>query len=383
LGFAAAIEQLDSAVAANPYLASTYSMLAWAHIRLGNAADAREALDRYARYGRPQPEEDFSMLQVLGLAWQARFAWDEFNKEVGGAIRSAGGIPSLAQTVRLGLAFGVPDAQEAIGQGLERARDPDIRVIGLTAQVPVMLSKGRVAEAIAHLEEAALASGDQEHAFQAAQWALVLPAIGVPGIPPEAGGAARTRMSSWASAGPRVARARWALLLDAIGADTASVERRLGDLAEAPGAPALVDLGTALVRAMRGDTAGALRLSDSLTLRVVAAQVADPLQRAVLFLSRGRWLAGSDREGADAAWRWYENADLVGWPEGALQAAELDWALETYARYLRARLAHGATDTARACAILPDAVARWADADSAYAPARAALERWARACGTP
>jgi hypothetical protein len=177
-----------------------------------------------------------------------------------------------------------------------------------------------------------------------------------------------------------VVRARWALLLDAIATDTASVERRLADLAEAHDAPALVDLGTALAHAMRGDTAAALGLSDSLLLHVVAAAIADPLQRAVLFLARGRWLAERDPDGADTAWRWYENADLVGWPVGHLQAAELDWALETYARYLRAGLARGSRDAQRACAILPDAVQRWAQADSAYATMRATLDAWAREC---
>jgi len=177
-----------------------------------------------------------------------------------------------------------------------------------------------------------------------------------------------------------VTRARWALLLDALATDTSAVQRLLADLAEAGGAPALADLGTALLHAVRGDTAGALQLSDSLTLYVVAAEVADPLQRAVLFLSRGRWLAGRDRERADAAWRWYENADFVGWPQGHLQAAELDWALEAYARFLRAGLARDGRDAARACAILPDAIARWSKADSAYAPLRATLDGWAREC---
>jgi len=381
-GFATAIGQLDSAAAANPFLASTYSMLAWAHIRAGNAAQAREALEKYAKHGRPQPEEDFSMLDVLQLAWAARFAPDVFDQKMREIAQSPGGLPSLAQAVRLGLAFGIPGAQASIGHRLEAAPDPGLRLLGLTAQVPALLSEGRVAEALAHLEESARASGDQEYAFQAVQSALILPAIEVPGVPPDARGAARTLMRGWAAAGQRMARARWALLLDALATDTSSAERLLADLAEAPAAPALVDLGTALVHAMRGDTAAALRLSDSLTPHVVAAEIADPLQRAVLFLSRGRWLVGRDREGADAAWRWYENADFVGWPVGHVQAAELDWALETYARYLRAGLARDSRDAERACAILPDAVARWAQADSAYAPLRATLDGWAGECRT-
>lgn len=378
LGFAPAIAQLDSAVVVNPYLASTYSMLAWAHIRLGNAAEAREALDRYDTYGRHQPEENFSMLQVLELAWLARFDPRAFAQQLGPTARSAGGLPSLAQTVRLGLAFGIPEAQQAIAHALEA--EPDHRLIGVTAQAVALLSRGRITEALGHLEEAARVSGDQEYAFEAAQWALVLPVIGVPGVPAATRAEARARMSGWASVGPRAARARWTLLLDAIVADSAAADRRLADLAATPGAAALAGLGTALTRAGAGDTLGAIRLSDTLMLHVVAAEVADPLQRAVLFLSRGRWLADRDRARADAAWRWYENADLVGWPEGYLQAAELDWALETHARFLRARAARAAGDPVGACVLLRDGVARWTGADSAYASLRDTLQAWARAC---
>jgi hypothetical protein len=381
LGFDRAIAELDSAVAVNPYLAATYSMLAWAHIRRGDSARAREALEQHHARGLLEPEAGFSMASVLDLARLARFDYPEFLRALSATARTPDGPGSLAQAVRLGLAFGIPDAQNVIGHGLEEESSNDsLRLIGLTAQAPALLSKGLVVQALAHLTESARASGDQEYAFQAAQWALILPALEVPGVPPNMRVEARTQMRGWAAAGQRVGRARWTLLLDALATDTSSAERLLTDLAEAAGPPALVDLGAALLLAARGDTAGALRLSDRLTLHVVAAEVADPLQRAVLFLSRGRWLAGRDRERADSAWRWYENADLVGWPVGHLQAAELDWALETYARYLRAGLAREGRDAERACAILPDAVARWAWADSTYATLRATLDGWARAC---
>lgn len=379
MGFDSAITVLNGAVQANPYLAATYSMLAWAHIRRGDSARAREALDQYRARVR-DPDAGFSLVSVLELARLARFDVAEFGRQLNATARTRDGPGLLAERVRLGLAFGVPDAQDMIGHGLEDLGDDGLRLIGLTAQAPAQLSKGRVAEALAHLDEAARVSGDSEFAFQAAQWAVVLPALGVPGVAPDARTAARARLSAWASAGARVTRARWTLLLDAIAVDTTLVEGRLADLAESPEAPALVDLGTALVLAMRGDTTGALRLADSLTNHVVAAQVADPLQRAVLYLSRGHWLAGRHADRADAAWRWYENADFVGWPQGHLQAAELDWALETYARYLRASLAHAARDADRVCGLAPEAIVRWANADPSYAPLLDSLAWWTRAC---
>jgi hypothetical protein len=283
--------------------------------------------------------------------------------------------------VRVGLALGIPDAQDVIGQHLvEAAPDVAVRLLGLVARAPALLSQGRVAEALASLEEAGRVSGDAEYPFQASQWAVILPALGVPGVAPDARSAARARLSDWAAAGTRVTRARWTLLLDAVATDTALAERRLADLAESADAPALVDLGTAIVLAMRADTTGALRLADSLVNHVVAAQTADPLQRAVLYLSRGHWLARRNAERADAAWRWYENADFVGWPQGHLQAAELDWALETYGRYLRAGLADATDDPDRMCSLAPDAIARWEGADPSYAPLRDSLVGWTRAC---
>jgi hypothetical protein len=62
--------------------------------------------------------------------------------------------------------------------------------------------------------------------------------------------------------------------------------------------------------------------------------------------------------------------DVAGWPSGAPQAGEIDWALENHGRYLRASLAHDAGEQARVCHLLRDVAARWRDAEPAYAQLR-------------
>jgi tRNA A-37 threonylcarbamoyl transferase component Bud32 len=375
-----AIAALDSAAAANPYVASTYSMLAWALTRRGEPERARLALAAHAEIARAQPEGDFCMGCVLDLAWDERFLPPaDAARERTEVFSSPDGPSSLVRAVRLGLSFGLPDAQYAIGEQLAALPDGRMRTIGLTAQALSLLAGGRVAAALARLDDAGRVAGDPEFGFAAAQWRVLLPALGVPGVTEPERAAGRARVEGERDP-QRTARANWTLLLDALARGTPDVETHRQVLHAAPGATGLRALSDALVLAAQGDTTRALALTDSLRHHVLAASVEDPMQRAVLFLRRGEWLARREPEAADAAWAWYENADLAGWPDGHPQAAELDWALETFARVQRARLARASRGPAAACRFLPDAVARWAGADAAYRPLRDELSAWMAAC---
>lgn len=379
-GLDSAVVALEDAAAANPYVASTYSMLAWAFTRRGDRAPAESALAAHARIARAHPESDFDMQAVLSLAFAERFlpptAADREREEV---LRSPAGTPSLARAVRLGLAFGIPHAQYVIGGKLATLPDAGAQMSGLTAQALALLTEGRVAAALDKLDAAGRVTGNHELAFQAAQWRVILPALGVPGV--SAGERLAGRASIARERDPaRAARVHWTLLLDALAGGPPEVNAQLHALDTIPGSGGLRALGLALVLAARGDTTRAVALTDSLRNHVLAGGVQDPLQRAVLFLRRGQWLAGRRPDAADAAWRWYENADLAGWPEGAPQAAELDWALEPFARYRRARLAQASGDAASACRVLPDAARRWEAAEPPYATLRGDLSAWMAAC---
>ncbi|MDH4045217.1 MAG: protein kinase [Gemmatimonadota bacterium] len=382
LGLDSAVAALRSAAKANPYVASTYSMLAWALTRLGDGPGTRAALDAHAGLARAQPEEDFSMGSVLELAWAERFRPPaEAAQARTQVLTSPDGMQSLARAVRLGLSFGLPDAQRDIGQQLERLPDARARVNGLLAQALAHLASGHVDTALRAFDDAAGAAGDPELAFEAAEWRLILPALGLPGIPERDRATARDQLRQLRG-GVHAARAEWALLLDGLSRSASDAASHQAALDTLVGAPGLRVLGDALIHAVRGDTARALALTDSLRHYVLVADVEDPLERVVLFLHRGRWLAARNADAADAAWRWYENADLAGWPQGYPQAAELDWAFETFARYERAHLAVVSGNMSRACGLIPEALRRWANADPVYEPLRKDLHAWAAMCPT-
>jgi len=385
-GLDSAIAALELATRGTQY-ASTYSMLTWAYTRRGDSARARNALASYVRIAPSQPVEGFDMKSVLDLAWDMRFLPDEeWNDTLRQVLNNPEGPGSLVRAVRLGLAFGVPRAQFAVGRYLDLnpTQNAAVQTQGLTTESLALLAMGQPREALGKLEQATRVSGDDEYAFQAQEWRLALPALGVPGFPRDSQVQARATMAHAAGNGPRAGRARWMLLLDALAiGDTGRAASWLARLDSTPGPAALHAVGTALLLAASGDTSEAIRFSDSLVLHTLVADVADPLHRVVLYLSRGRWLASRDPTAADAAWRWYENADLEQWPGGPPQAAELDWALEAFARSLRVRLALDVGDRRRACAILPQLEAYWAGGDSAYVARTKQLRASAGACGKP
>jgi tetratricopeptide (TPR) repeat protein len=183
LGLDSAVAVLRSAATANPYVASTYSMLAWALTRLGDGPGTRAALDAHAGLARAQPEADFSMGSVLELAWVERFqppaAAAQARQQV---LTSPDGMESLARAVRLGLSFGLPDAQREIGRVLAVRPEPGARMVGLIAQALADLAAGRVVTALRHFDDAVGATGDPELAFEVAEWRVILPVLGLPSL---------------------------------------------------------------------------------------------------------------------------------------------------------------------------------------------------------
>jgi len=379
-GLDTAITVLQEAATANPHMASTLANLVWGLTRQGDSAAAASALATHESLTQAQPDTDFCMQCVLQLAWAERFlSAAAAGRERDEVFASPDGLTSIARAVRLGLAFGIPAAQVEVGTQLAELDNPGARTIGFTAQALALLAQGRVTTALDRLEAAGRAAGDPEYAFEANQWRVILPALGVPGVPAADREAGRAALAQ-AGSGPWGARAHWSLLLDAVARGAPDGDTHADALDTMPGGGGLRALGRALRLAARGDTAGAVALADSLRYHVLARDIEDPLERAVLFLRLGEWLQGTRPEAADAVWRWYENADFLGWPEGHPQAADLDWALETFARYRRARLARASGRSAHACGLLPDAVRRWANADASLQPLRDELSAWHREC---
>ena len=132
--------------------------------------------------------------------------------------------------------------------------------------------------------------------------------------------------------------------------------------------------------AARGNWTGALAATEP-ALAFDSAGRGDAFLRAALHLQRGAWLERAGRaEEADRSWLWYENLDVVGWPSAAAQAAEVDWALATYARSQRARLALMEGDQPEGCALAESVADAWSNAEPPVAAAGRDLAALAQSC---
>jgi hypothetical protein len=125
---------------------------------------------------------------------------------------------------------------------------------------------------------------------------------------------------------------------------------------ETPAGLRLAQLLAALHAGATRDFRNAIRLSDSLLQFDSHGGPGDPFARALLHIQRSKWHhALGDLASAEADLTWAENQDLVGWPSGAAQAAEIDWAFTIYALLQRANIARARGADPDACALLSQA----------------------------
>ena len=88
-------------------------------------------------------------------------------------------------------------------------------------------------------------------------------------------------------------------------------------------------------------------------------------------MKRAEWLEDiGNPEASDSARLWYEHFEARSIPKEEATAADIDWALGTFARWLRGARAAERGDRRAACTHLPRLVELWEDADSQYAPLR-------------
>jgi len=120
--------------------------------------------------------------------------------------------------------------------------------------------------------------------------------------------------------------------------------------------------------ASAGQPAAALALTDTVDVDAVARTL-DPFFRAVAHLRRAAWRAQiGDVAGSRSELLWHQHADLVGLPTGLPQAAEIDWAFGTLARWRLARLLDGAgsVGSGEACGAYAAVVRLWSHAPAPY-----------------
>jgi tRNA A-37 threonylcarbamoyl transferase component Bud32/tetratricopeptide (TPR) repeat protein len=352
-----AIAMLRRAVALDSSLAPAHEHLAWALIRSGHREEARASLNALHRVAGRDEESEIYLPAFLELAHALRFTPDPalLNHP---ALRSQVGLGVAA---RGGLSVEMPELEVQLGARLSRlpAAPSALHGSGHVAQALGLIALGRPAAALSHFDSAAgLLSDGDEARLQSAQWRVLLPALGVPGVPEAEVVAGRRRLE--ATSGDRSA---WTLALEAYGrGDTAAASHwhdRVG-----PDTP--LDL---FLRALRAARAGrfeeALRISEPALAFDSAGSAGDPFFRSALHLERGGWRqASGDPAGADAEWLWYEGLDVVGWPSGVVQAGEVDWALGPYARVRRSSVT---PDAGQRCRLTAEALAMWTQPEPAVA----------------
>jgi tetratricopeptide (TPR) repeat protein len=367
-----AAEMLKRAVSADSTLAPAWEHLAWARIRLGDADRADSALTQLERWaGRPEGSE-IHVPTFIRMAYALRFGGAAAQDQVIGSLSRS--PEQLVLAARGAISFELPAAQVALGTMLAHSDlTPEAQASGFIGRGVALVTLGRPAEAQASFDSAgALFPDPSEARLQAAQWRVIPAALGVPGWSEEERERGRLALRAMTSDKAVGARAAWSLALDA---------RARGDTAAAANyAEGLASLLSGMDSAARGNWGGALAASEP-ALALDSAGRGDPFLRAALHLERGAWLESAGHaEDADRSWLWYENLDLVGWPSAAAQAAEVDWALATYARSRRARLALTTGKQAAGCVLAESVADAWSSSEPAVAAAGRDLAALAQTC---
>lgn len=373
-----AIRMLELAVELDSSLAPAHEHLAWALIRSGHQDQARERLASLHRVAGKPEESEIYLPALLSLAFAMRF-----QQQAGDPDTSLLQSPSvLGLAARGALSFDMPQVQAELGKRLAKLPSvpSPLHGSGEVAQGVALMALGRPAEAFAHFDAAARLLPQRDEArLQAAEWRVLPAALGLPGVPPGEIERGRQELALLVKDSALGERAAWALALDAL---------RRADAITASGWTRRVDSATPLawsLQAMRQALSSrfesALASSEPALAFDSAGRAGDPFFRSALHLQRGEWqLALKQPRAADAAWLWYENLDAVGWPSTVSQAAEVDWALGTFARWRRGHVADSTGSPDRACGLMREVLTMWAQADRALGPYLAEARNTARAC---
>jgi tetratricopeptide (TPR) repeat protein len=377
---------LGESSAKDPSLTPPQDQRVWALIFLGRRDEARAALDRMQRTPRPDPGPDIDTRAALQVAFVARFEparLPELLKNTPQGVQQ-----DIGRILRLSLGFDSPEAERLLGQRAAGRPERSARATGHEAEGLALFATGRPDSALAHFDSAAALFGTATATLEALEWRLVPAALGV--SEPAAADAARARTQLAAIAvanGSTAARAAWALAVDAYArgdtADARSWRSRVRGRARGDDAVGRLDtLLAALELGARSRFAAALARSAALLPFDESELLGDPFARTVLHAHRAEWLERlRDPAAADRDWLWYENSDFEGWLTGEVEAVEIDWAFDTWARWRRARNALASGDTTRACHFLARAVELWQHADGSapdVADARALREKCPR-----
>ena len=356
---AEAIPAFERAARLRPTFGPIWEHLAWVETAEGDSAGAAAALDSLARYSSKPDAFSVGLRALLDIGFAWRFLPDSSATRV---TREALGNPTTQSNPDLGAGprllptFDAPRGAIALGTALEQSSVEDVRRSGILAQAFGALALGRVVDARTLLENARqlMPELDLFNAELPAVIAVVDSAsIGTVD--------AVADLRSWITSNDRNSplRDRAIFLSTLLG-----YRMPLRDSAH-------VDLGLFLAAdsfADAGHPRAALVFLDSRDIDADARQV-DPFLPAILHLRRAAWRTEiGDVEGAKNELIWHEHLDVVGLPTEGPQAAEVDWAFGTLARWRLARLLDRARPAQRveACKAYGAVIRNWSQAPPPY-----------------
>lgn len=379
------LEMMEEGIRSRPYLnqVAMYDHLVWGYIHLGMEDSTRSALRRRNALldGRAVSDE-FGPL--LDLAARARFSPISARVWAWGALQRFRDEPGvLARMLRFGLTFDVPELQRQLGAGLARSGDPRVRTTARMAEGLALIQLGRISEGFDRVDSAAARLGPGAR-VQALGWRVVPASLGLELADSASRLAAAAELATIASAqDPGAGEAAWMLALDAgkPGHERDARRPAPGGADSSASAHYLATVLEGIDLARRGMHDAALAATAPAIIDDSSGAVGSAFARAVLHISRGNWHRALDRPAeADRSWLFYQNSHLRGYPDGVVQAGEVDAVLSVYARLLRAELALAQGDTIRACRLARRANELWARADSILDPLRARTRRVLEQC---
>jgi len=354
-----AIPAFERAARLRPDFGPAWEHLAWVATAEGDSASAASALDSLRAHGGVPDPFSAVLRALLRLGFEWRFVSPSEARSVTVQIvksPDAQSSPILGAGPRMLPTFDVPRGAIALGQILEKNQQRDVRRSALIAESMSSLTLGRLEDARSLAGAAADVSSDAELDLFTAELQGTLALLDTGSVAPSD---ALKDLRPWSQSKDAKLRDRATWL-------SALLEHRWQ---LRPGGPQeLRGLLTADSLAAAGQPRAGLRKLDSINVDSVARS-GDPFFRAIVHFQRAAWRARiGDIAGARDELVWHEHLDVVGVPTGLPQAADVDWAFGTLARWRLARLLDRAGHAERglACEAYAAVVRHWSDAPSPY-----------------
>src|SRR6266550_4518171 len=354
-----AIPAFERAARLRPDFGPAWEHLAWVATAEGDSASAASALDSLRAHGGVPDPFSAVLRALLRLGFEWRFVSPSEARSVTVQIvksPDAQSSPILGAGPRMLPTFDVPRGAIALGQILEKNQQRDVRRSALIAESMSSLTLGRLEDARSLAGAAADVSSDAELDLFTAELQGTLALLDTGSVAPSD---ALKDLRPWSQSKDAKLRDRATWL-------SALLEHRWQ---LRPGGPQeLRGLLTADSLAAAGQPRAGLRKLDSINVDSVARS-GDPFFRAIVHFQRAAWRARiGDIAGARDELVWHEHLDVVGVPTGLPQAADVDWAFGTLARWRLARLLDRAGHAERglACEAYAAVVRHWSDAPSHY-----------------